>query len=500
MQWWTLEMIAHRPPGRPSTIQISHNGRWRSSSCDISRPIRRVELALQPRWGEGRVADVVHEVEVGVVDPDGAAEAPGDEAHLLAVAGEERKLAGHRRDELVVRRGRALEDGARTDVHVGDAVLHVEEEAVERAHVFHRSSSLDDHVDVSRTAGRPPLGASAGRGWWRRRGRHAVTARARRRVPTSRRGSRTGSCAPPSRSTSSNPSLHAVGEHLRIGHRRGVDGHADAAGACVRQQGDVHRGADGRTERDVALDARAGEVHREGKAWDVAGDEVDVLEHAADDAGWQDVEAGGDGVRVRQGPLLAGAAAASLHLPDAGRGIRIARRDREPHQRDAVSPDRVVRRPDADGHGDPQLVDRGSVALVVPAQAAGDRGHEPVVDRPASGRRRPLQIGQRRPRASRGRRAWLRSFMSGESVVAQGRDGASDRPHRPGRRPWRSPPGGASPAARPAGPSRVPDAMIPNVRPSCRTTLPRGSGRPPPAAPRQGRSTSGTGAQWPPSS
>ena len=112
------------------------------------------------------MADVVHEVEVGVVDPDGAAEAPGDEAHLLAVAGEQGQLAGHELDELVVRRGRALEDGAGTDVHVGDAVLHVEEDAVERAHVFHwRSSWLVGRVGpagaVSRRGGCWSPGASA---------------------------------------------------------------------------------------------------------------------------------------------------------------------------------------------------------------------------------------------------------------------------------------------------------------------------------------------------
>ena len=40
MQWWILEISAQRLPGSPSTNHISHNGRLRSSSCDISRPIR----------------------------------------------------------------------------------------------------------------------------------------------------------------------------------------------------------------------------------------------------------------------------------------------------------------------------------------------------------------------------------------------------------------------------------------------------------------------------
>ena len=90
-----------------------------------------------PDGGQRGVADVVVEVEVRVVDPHRAAEPPRHEAHLLAVAGNARELAGDQRQDLVVRGARSFEDGARADVHVGDAVLGVEERAVECAHVVH---------------------------------------------------------------------------------------------------------------------------------------------------------------------------------------------------------------------------------------------------------------------------------------------------------------------------------------------------------------------------
>ena len=72
-------------PQRPVTVELlrhqpAHQG---------------VQLGLEPRRGQRRVADVVREVEVRVIDPDRTAEAPWDEAHLLPVAGEQRQLAGH---------------------------------------------------------------------------------------------------------------------------------------------------------------------------------------------------------------------------------------------------------------------------------------------------------------------------------------------------------------------------------------------------------------------
>ena len=57
-----------RPPGR-STSQISHSGLARSSCCENSRPARSLQLGLGARARQRRVADVVADVEVRVVDP-----------------------------------------------------------------------------------------------------------------------------------------------------------------------------------------------------------------------------------------------------------------------------------------------------------------------------------------------------------------------------------------------------------------------------------------------
>ena len=93
MQWWTLVMSAHRSPASPSTIHVSHSGRWRSSSCDMSRPIRLLEIVLAAGRRERRVADVVLEVEVRVVDPHRPAQVERDEPHPLAVPREQRRAS-----------------------------------------------------------------------------------------------------------------------------------------------------------------------------------------------------------------------------------------------------------------------------------------------------------------------------------------------------------------------------------------------------------------------
>ena len=90
--------------------------------------------------GQRAVAHVVLEVEVGVVDPHRTAEVHGDEAHSLAVARHERQLACEELHEAVIGRGWSFEDRARADVHVGDAVLEVEERRVERVHAIHDGS------------------------------------------------------------------------------------------------------------------------------------------------------------------------------------------------------------------------------------------------------------------------------------------------------------------------------------------------------------------------
>ncbi len=79
------------------------------------------------------MADVVVEVELRVVDPYGASLAVGDEAELSAKAGDEVKAGGGVGAELVVGGRRPFEDRRGRDVHVGRALLHVQERGVEPA-------------------------------------------------------------------------------------------------------------------------------------------------------------------------------------------------------------------------------------------------------------------------------------------------------------------------------------------------------------------------------
>jgi hypothetical protein len=125
-----LEAFDHpQLPERPVPVEL-----------DRHEPSHEVaELLLASGGWQGGVADVVAEVEVGIVDPHWPADLPGDEAHLLPVPREERELGGHQVDELLVGRWRPLENRARRDVHVSDAVLDVEEDAVERAQTVHRN-------------------------------------------------------------------------------------------------------------------------------------------------------------------------------------------------------------------------------------------------------------------------------------------------------------------------------------------------------------------------
>ena len=97
-------------------------------------PDELAQLALAAGGGQRGVAEVVLDVEVGIVHPDRPPELQGDEADLLAVARDEVELALHHRDDVLGkgRRG-ALEDGDRGDVHVGHVVLDVEERRIEGA-------------------------------------------------------------------------------------------------------------------------------------------------------------------------------------------------------------------------------------------------------------------------------------------------------------------------------------------------------------------------------
>jgi hypothetical protein len=91
----------------------------------------RAELLLGTRLRKRRVAHVVVQVEVGVVDPDGAALAIRDELQLLAEPGDQMQPGEDVLAQLADLRRGPLEDRRRGDVHMGRAVLEVEEGRIE---------------------------------------------------------------------------------------------------------------------------------------------------------------------------------------------------------------------------------------------------------------------------------------------------------------------------------------------------------------------------------
>ena len=101
-QWWLLQTIAKRSPSRPSTSHISHSGFERSRRCEKTPRGEVPQLLLAAGGGQGGVADVVVEVEVGVVDPDRPALVEGDEPQLLAEARDQVQARVEVLAELVV--------------------------------------------------------------------------------------------------------------------------------------------------------------------------------------------------------------------------------------------------------------------------------------------------------------------------------------------------------------------------------------------------------------
>ena len=101
--------MAPWPPFSPSTTKNSHSGRVRSNGSLTMRS-RIAELAQRARLGESDVADVVVDVELGVVDPDRRGEAHRRGLDPLAQAGHQAARAFQASLEpLVV--GLAIEDG-----------------------------------------------------------------------------------------------------------------------------------------------------------------------------------------------------------------------------------------------------------------------------------------------------------------------------------------------------------------------------------------------------
>ena len=102
-------------------------------------PHQAAERSVVTGCRQGRVPEVVVEVEVGIVDPDRSTQLEGNRPHPLAVAGDQMELGGDHRCDFVERRRRVCKHADRPDMHMGDPVLQVEELGVEHAHSLHRS-------------------------------------------------------------------------------------------------------------------------------------------------------------------------------------------------------------------------------------------------------------------------------------------------------------------------------------------------------------------------
>ena len=151
-----------RPGPVLQTLHLPHLPQWTVAVEPLGhQPANESEqLGLAPRLGQGRVAHVIAEVEVGVVDPHRPAELERRDPDLLAVPRNQRELAGDvaRRTHRCVGAGPST-IGDRPDVHVAHAVvLEQEERGVQRAQTIHQPSSQWRRLSgVDLLPGRRPL-------------------------------------------------------------------------------------------------------------------------------------------------------------------------------------------------------------------------------------------------------------------------------------------------------------------------------------------------------
>ena len=130
-EWWVLVISAKRLSSRPSISHISHSGFERSSCWEKMRAVRSCSCSMPAGRRQRAVADVVLEVEVGVVDPHRAAAVDGRVGELVAVAGNQVQAPADLLEELVHRRRGPLDDREAADVHVRDGALLVQEGGVD---------------------------------------------------------------------------------------------------------------------------------------------------------------------------------------------------------------------------------------------------------------------------------------------------------------------------------------------------------------------------------
>ena len=129
----------HRPPAILQALDHPQLPEWLAAIQGLREdPAGQVaQLVLAARRWNGGVADVIEDLEVGIVDPHRPPDATRGEPHLLAVSRHQRQLARDEPDQVAICRRRAFEDRHRSDVHRIAAVLDVEERRVLHAHHIH---------------------------------------------------------------------------------------------------------------------------------------------------------------------------------------------------------------------------------------------------------------------------------------------------------------------------------------------------------------------------
>ena len=131
-EWWVLVISAKRSSSRPSISHISHSGFERSSCWEKIRAVRSCSCSHAAGGGQRGVADVVLEVEAGVIDPHRASAVDRCVGELVAVARDQVQSPADLLEELVHARRRAFDDRQAADVHVRDGALLVQERGVYR--------------------------------------------------------------------------------------------------------------------------------------------------------------------------------------------------------------------------------------------------------------------------------------------------------------------------------------------------------------------------------
>ena len=134
MAWCTLATSAVRSPSSPSTTCISHSGRSGSSWRLMTPATNASSSACPPGRGQAGPAQVVVELEVGVVDPHRVVQAEGHPHGPLAQRGDQvQPLLNHPADLRVT--GRRREERARAlgrVEHQRDAHVHRRRRCLER--------------------------------------------------------------------------------------------------------------------------------------------------------------------------------------------------------------------------------------------------------------------------------------------------------------------------------------------------------------------------------